>query len=138
MGNRAGENAGARASDERDMREESEEKKPATMIRWAIVVAVLVAMAWAALTCATGGVVDSTGDLDRILRDAAVDSTVPAPTPVPATPLGVRTRLPAAGEPPTAVYSEDEEAFLDELPADGEDEPVEADASPTPSDPSAG
>lgn len=117
------------------MKETSQRKYVPSALRWVMPVVVLVGLAWTVVTCATGGSVDS-GELDRVLRDAALDSI--APTPVPATPLGVRTRLPAAGEPPTAVFSEDEEAYMDELPADGDDEAAEADASPTPADPSAG
>lgn len=137
MGERAGEYVGAPAPDGREMRETPHQKKGASIPRWTALVAVIVGLAWTVVTCATGGSVDS-GELDRVLRDAAVESIAPAPTPVPATPLGVRTRLPAAGEPPTAVFSEDEEAYMDELPADGGDEAAEADASPTPTDPSAG
>ncbi|MCC6159464.1 MAG: hypothetical protein IT350_15545 [Deltaproteobacteria bacterium] len=137
MGERAGENAGGRLPDGHEMSETSHPKKGAPILRRAALFAVIFGLAWAALTCASGGSIDST-ELDRVLRDAATDSAAPAPTPVPASPLGIRTRLPAAGEPPTAVFSEDEEAFLDELPADGEEGSAEADASPTPADPSAG
>lgn len=137
MGERAGENAGGRLPDGREMRETSNPQNGAPILRWAALFAVIVGLGWTALTCATGGSIDST-ELDRVLRDAATDSAAPAPTPVPASPLGIRTRLPAAGEPPTAVFSEDEEAYLDELPADGEDGSAEAEASPTPTDPSAG
>ncbi|MCB9475782.1 MAG: hypothetical protein H6684_16055 [Deltaproteobacteria bacterium] len=82
---------------------------------FAVLTLVLLTVAWFAVTCATHSTPpELVGDYLRKVRATPV-----APTPLPALPIGGMAEIPAAGEPPVAVFDDETRDAMLNLPAGG-------------------
>lgn len=102
--------------------------------RWILLFGALAALGWGAITCSSHqppAATPASAPAETVTEDAP-----PAPTPLPAELMGIRTHWPAGGEPPVGVFTEEEAAFIEDLPASGmtpdEDALPGLSSSPTP------